>query len=173
MTTWNGDELRFDHGDETPQRLKTQVSRLVGMTAIQMGRVAGTALSEVGAHKNHYIVLTALVELGPASQAVLSGRTRIYKSDLVAVLNQLADGDWVRRAPDPTDKRRNVISVTEAGRRRLVELDGVLAGVNEHIMAPLDHDERTRLFELLSRINSHLVDTDDAPRPTAPGGDTS
>ncbi|MFD0557226.1 DNA-binding MarR family transcriptional regulator [Stackebrandtia endophytica] len=169
MSTWSGDELRFDHGDETPQRLKTQLSRLVGMTAIQMGRVAGTALSEVGAHKNHYIVLAALAELGPASQAVLSGRTRIYKSDLVAVLNELADGGWVRRAPDPSDKRRNVITVTEAGQRHLVELDGVLAAVNEHIMAPLDHDERTRLFELLNRINGHLAASDDAPHPTTPG----
>jgi len=151
------DELRFDHGDETPSRLKAQVSRLVGMTAIQMGRVAGRALDAVGAHKNHYIVLAALAELGPASQSVLSGRTRIYKSDLVSVLNQLADGGWVRRAPDPSDKRRNVITVTEPGRRRLEELDGVLTDVNEHIMAPLDDDERARLFELLGRINGHLA----------------
>ncbi|HZE31364.1 MAG TPA: MarR family transcriptional regulator, partial [Actinoallomurus sp.] len=108
-------DLRFDHGDETPERLKGQLSRLVGMTAAQTRRVAGDALRAVGAHKDHFVVLAALAEFGPASQAALSGRTRIYKSDLVSVLNDLADGGWVRRAPDPADKRRNVITITEDG----------------------------------------------------------
>lgn len=151
------DDLRFDHGDETPERLKRQISRLVGMAAAQMGRVAGDELGAVDAHKYHFVVLAALAEFGPASQATISGRTRIYKSDLVAVLNTLADGGLVCRAPDPDDKRRNVITITDDGERRLTELDGVLSGVNEHIMAPLSHDERAHLFSLLGRINAHLA----------------
>lgn len=153
-----GDELRFDHGDETPARLRGQLSRLLGMTAVQTGRVASDALAAVGAHKNHFMVLAALAEFGDASQADLSGRTRIYTSDLVSVLNDLVKGGWVRRAPDPADKRRNVITITDAGERRLAELDRVLDGVNEHVMAPLDGEERARLFALLGRINAHLAD---------------
>ncbi|WP_407560011.1 MarR family winged helix-turn-helix transcriptional regulator [Streptomyces sp. 184] len=152
------DETRFDRGEETPERLKRQFSRLVGMTATQTRRVAGEALRAVGAHKDHFVVLATLAEAGPASQAALSGRTRIYKSDLVSVLNDLADAGWVRRSPDPADRRRNVITVTEDGRRRLDELDHVLDGVNEHIMAPLGPDERTQLFALLGRVNAHLDD---------------
>lgn len=155
------DELRFDHGDETPERLKRQLSRLVGLTAAQMRRVAGDALGAVGAHKDHFVVLAALAEFGPASQATLSGRARIYKSDLVSVLNHLADGGWIRRTPDPADKRRNIITITEDGERRLAELDRVLDGVNEHIMAPLGRDERAQLFALLGRINAHLAGTAD------------
>jgi len=154
-------ELRFDHGEETPERLKGQLSRLVGMTSAQMQRVAGDALHAVGAHKDHFVVLAALAEFGPASQAALSGRTRIYKSDLVSVLNDLADGGWVRRAPDPADTRRNIITITDDGRRRLAELDLVLDGVNEHIMAPLGRDERAQLFTLLGRINAHLAGAPD------------
>ncbi|GAA4017114.1 MarR family transcriptional regulator [Streptomyces marokkonensis] len=156
-----GYELRFDRGGETPERLKGQLSRLVGMTAAQTRRVAGDALQAVGAHKDHFVVLAALSEFGPASQAALSGRTRIYKSDLVSVLNDLADGGWVRRAPDPADKRRNVITITNNGECRLDELSRVLDGVNEHIMAPLGRDERAQLFALLDRINAHLDDGPD------------
>lgn len=155
------DELRFDDGEQTPERLKDQLSRLVGMTAAQTHRVAGDALRVVGAHKDHFVALAALAEFGPASQAALSGRTRIYKSDLVSVLNHLEDHGWVRRAPDPADKRRNVITITDDGVRRLAELDGVLAGVNEHIMAPLTHNERAQLFDLLGRINDHLASPPD------------
>lgn len=151
------DDLRFDHGDETPERLKGQFSRLVGKTAAQTRRVAGDALRAVGARKDDFVVLAVLAEFGPASQAVLAGRTLIYKSDLVAVLNELADRGWVRRAPDPADKRRNVISLTADGNRRLAELDAILDGVNEHIMSPLDPAERAQLFALLGRVNAHLA----------------
>lgn len=153
----HGDEHRSDDGYQTPERLRRQFSRLVGMTAVRTRQVAGDALGAVGAHKDHFVVLAALAEFGPASQATLSGRTRVYKSDLVSVLNDLADGGWIRRAPDPVDKRRNVITITDGGRRRLAELDRVLDGVNEHVMAPLGADERAQLFALLGRINAHLA----------------
>lgn len=159
------EELRFDHGEHTPARLRRQLSRLASMTAAQMTRVSRDALRTVGAHKDHFVVLAALAEFGPASQAALSDRTSVYKSDLVAVLNDLEDGEWVRRAPDPADKRRNVITITELGERRLAELDRVLDGVNEHIMTPLDHDERARLFDLLNRINTHLATAADGTDP--------
>jgi DNA-binding MarR family transcriptional regulator len=151
------DDLRFDQGDETPERLKRQFSRLAGMTAAQARRIAADAFGAVGAHKDHYVALAVLAELGPASQAVLARRARIYKSDLVAVINALAEGGWVRRAPDPADKRRNVITVTALGEERLAELDAILADVNERILAPLDAGERRDLFRLLGRVNAHLA----------------
>ena len=77
---------------------------------------------------------------------------------LLSVLNGLAAQGWIRRAPDPADKRRNVITITGDGERRLAELDRVLAGVNDQIMAPLDHTERQQLFALLGRVNAHLAD---------------
>ncbi|MBF6323947.1 MarR family winged helix-turn-helix transcriptional regulator [Nocardia cyriacigeorgica] len=151
------EEMRFDHGARTPARLKKQLSRLTSMTAAQMTRLSREALRAVGARKDHFVVLAALAEFGPASQAALSQRTSVYKSDLVSVLNDLEDGGWVRRAPDAADKRRNVITITEPGRRRLAELDRVLDEVNDHIMIPLDRDERAQLFALLGRINAHLA----------------
>lgn len=154
-------DLRFDHGDETPPQLKKQFSRLIGMTAVQTGRVASEALRAVGAHKDHFVVLAALTEFGPASQADLSRRTRIFKSDLVAVLNDLEAHHLVRRAPDPADKRRNVITVTPAGHRRLTELTAILDAVNDQVLAPLSAAERTQLFALLGRVNAHLAEPDD------------
>lgn len=153
----DGDELRFDRGAETPERIKAQLSRLVGLTAAQTARAAADALRAIGAHKDHFVVLAALTEFGPASQSELAGRARVYKSDLVAVLNELADGGWIRRTPDPADKRRNVITITDSGVRRLAELDQVLAGVNAHITAPLTVEERDQLFALLNRVNTHLA----------------
>ncbi|EOM76621.1 MarR family transcriptional regulator [Rhodococcus rhodnii] len=146
------DDLRFDDGEATPQRLRGQLSRLLGLTAAQTHRVAGDALGAVGAHKDHFISLAALDEFGPLSQAKLSSHTRIYTSDLVAVLARLEQDGYVSRAPDPADKRRNVVTITDRGRTRLTELDGILAVVNERILAPLEQAERAQLFDLLRRI---------------------
>ncbi|GAA3079934.1 DNA-binding MarR family transcriptional regulator [Kribbella aluminosa] len=157
------DDLRFDHGDRTPERVKAQLSRLVGMTAAQTQRVSSEALRAIGAHKDHFVVLAALAEFGPASQAAVAGRARVYKSDLVAVLNELSDGGWIHRAPDPTDKRRNVITITPAGEARLAELDRILSAVNNHLTAPLTADERAQLFTLLTRVNDHLARSPNLP----------
>lgn len=153
-------ELRFDRGDETPERLKRQIQRLMGMTGAQMGKVSGAALAAVGARRDHFVVLAVLAECGPSSQSQIADRARVYRSDLVAVLNELEGAAQIRRDPDPADKRRNVITLTDAGRERLAELDAVLEGVNERIMAPLSETERRELFRLLGRINAHLAADD-------------
>lgn len=70
-------------------------------------------------------MLAALAEFGPASRAALSDRASVYKSDLRRLGSP---------CPDPADKRRNVITITELGESRLAELDRVLDGVNNHIM---------------------------------------
>jgi len=154
------DELRFDtafDGGGASKRLRRQLSRLLGMTSAQTSRVAAEALAPLGAPKAHFVVLAVLDEAGPASQAVLADRARVYRSDLVAVLNELAEGGWIVRAPDPEDKRRNTITITDAGRERLAEIEAVLDGVNDFITAPLSEAERAQLFSLLGRVNAHLA----------------
>lgn len=150
-------ELRFNPGPQSPERFKSQFSRLMGMTSAQARRVAAEALDSVGARKYHYMVLAALAEFGPASQAAVADRSGVFRSDLVAVLNELAESGAVERVPDPADKRRNVITMTAAGERRLEQLDAVLADVNERLLAPLDAGERRQLFALLERVNAHLA----------------
>lgn len=83
-------------------------------------------LAQVDARKWHYAVLASLQDFGPGSQATLSGRTGIYRSDMVSVLNELAERDLVERVPDPDDRRRNVITISPQGRRYLPRLDKIL-----------------------------------------------
>ncbi len=74
------------------------------------------------------------------------------RSDVVAALNDLAGDGLVRRAPDPADHRRNVITITPAGGARLQRLDGLLAEVQDALLAPLSAGERGQLTTLLSRV---------------------
>jgi DNA-binding MarR family transcriptional regulator len=142
-------------GDATPARLRGMPSRLLSFAALHAERLVNEGLAEADARKWHYAVLVALDASGPASQSVLSRRTRIYRSDLVAVLNELAERGHVERAPDPADRRRNVITITESGRRRLDRLDALLTDIQDRVLAPLTSPEREQLVRLLTRLVDH------------------
>ena len=61
----------------------------------------------------------------------------------------------VDRQPDAADRRRNVITVTGAGRRRLRELDERIAVLEDELLAPLAPPERAQLTGLLQRLLDH------------------
>jgi DNA-binding MarR family transcriptional regulator len=144
-------------GDEqaTPARLRTLPSRLLSLAAMHADRLVNQGLAAAGARKWHYAVLASLRESGPASQARLSQRTGIYRSDLVAVLNELAGRGFVERSSDPADHRRNVITMTEAGDRQLARLDTLVATIQDELLSPLAQPERDQLTHLLTRLADH------------------
>ncbi|MEU8521938.1 MarR family transcriptional regulator [Streptomyces sp. NPDC048577] len=139
----------------TPARLRGMPSRLLALTAARADRLVSASLAEEDARKWHYTVLVSLDEFGPTSQAGLSRRTGIYRSDLVAVINELAERGLVERAPDPGDRRRNVITLTARGHARLRRLDAVLEAAQEELMEPLSVAERALLTGLLERVLRH------------------
>ncbi|WP_327290256.1 MarR family winged helix-turn-helix transcriptional regulator [Streptomyces sp. NBC_01198] len=145
----------MDSSRPAPERLRTLASRLLAFAATQGDRLVGDRLAAVGARKWHYAVLASLQEYGPASQAELSRRAGIYRSDMVAVLNELADGGYVERTPDHADKRRNVITITDDGRRRLDRLQGLIAAGEGELLVPLSAAERDELVRLLTLVVDH------------------
>jgi DNA-binding MarR family transcriptional regulator len=142
-----------------PARLRSQASWLINQVALPANRLVGEGLAGAGLRRHHYALLATLDEVGPASQADLSRRTTIDRSDMVATVNELVDLGYVERAPDPTDRRRNVVSLTSTGRRRLRQLDDLLADVQSQLLAPLSPTERTQLTVLLTRLADHHAQT--------------
>ncbi|MFE9690749.1 MarR family winged helix-turn-helix transcriptional regulator [Micromonospora sp. NPDC005806] len=137
------------------KRLRDLRTRLLSLAAMHSDRRVNAELARADARKWHYAVLATLDEFGPASQAQLSQRTGIYRSDLVAVITELTGRGQVERAPDPADRRRNVITLTRAGRGQLRKLDELLAGVEDEVFAPLTPPERQQLTRLLGALVRH------------------
>ncbi|MGI5238110.1 MarR family winged helix-turn-helix transcriptional regulator [Dactylosporangium sp. CA-139066] len=127
-------------------------SWLLTQSAQHAHRLVSDGLGAVGARGYHYRALTALDQDGPASQADLGRRCGIHLSDLVATINELAGGGYVERAPDPADRRRNVITITAAGRRHLRRLEKQIGRVQDELLAPLTPEERSQLTGLLRRL---------------------
>jgi DNA-binding MarR family transcriptional regulator len=158
-------DMHPDGETKTPERLRRLASRLLSSVSAQSDRLVTEGLARAEARKWHYAVLASLQEYGPASQATLSRRTGIYRSDMVGVLNELAERGLVERAPDPGDRRRNVITITAQGRRQLRRLDTVLDDLHEELLAPLLPDERDQFLQLLTRLKDHHARQTPQPPP--------
>lgn len=141
--------------DDAPARMTNLPSWLMTQTAIHAHRLVSDGLGAVDARGYHYRVLASLDEFGPASQATLSRRSGIHVSDIVATVNELADRTFVDRTPDPDDRRRNIITITQAGRRQLRRLDKQVTKIQDELLAPLSPTERAQLTRLLARVLDH------------------
>lgn len=97
-------------------------------------------------------LLASLADDGASSQAELGRRTGIDPSDVVAAMNDLEARKFVKRKRDPHDGRRNVVTLTAAGRAELARLDAVVADIQERVLAPLSQSERSTLRRLLAKL---------------------
>ena len=138
--------------ESAPARLRTLPTWLLNQAALQGQRIGADALAAVGGHRTHYAVLAALEEFGPASQVALGRRCGIDPSDMVALMAELTGDRLVERRPDPADRRRNLVSITGAGRRRLDVLATAVTAAQDALLEPLSVAERTRLVSLLGRL---------------------
>jgi len=142
--------------DEAPARLRSKASWLINKIAPHAHRLLAEGLAPVDGRGYHLAVLAALAEYGPASQASVGQRCGIDRSDTHAVVNELAGQGLVVRAPDLQDRRRNVVTVTPAGLKRLEQLDEVARQVQDSLLVALSPTERRQLVELLGRVfDSH------------------
>jgi DNA-binding MarR family transcriptional regulator len=141
--------------DARPATLMAKPSWLISEVSRLAHPLITDKLATAGSRGYHYRLLAALQEFGPASQASLGRRTAMDRSDVAAAINELVSSGLARRAPDPADRRRNVISITPAGTAHLRRLEDLLADVQDELLTPLTPAERQQLIRLLSRIVEH------------------
>lgn len=138
--------------EESPTRLRGKPSWLISKASARAHRLIGEAMTRVGGRAYHFAILAALEEFGPDSQVRIGQRCGIDQSDMHAMLKELTEQGHVARASDPNDRRRNLITMTPAGRRRLEELDTELSRVQDDLLNALSAAERDHLTLLLTRI---------------------
>lgn len=138
-----------------PERLTAKPSWLLTQLALHARRLASDGFAEAGARAYHYRILATLHEFGTSSQAELARRGGMDRSDVVAAINELAEQGFVERTPDPDDRRRNLVILTEAGDRQLRRMDRTLDTVQDRLLAPLSTGDRQTLTRLLDRLLTH------------------
>jgi MarR family transcriptional regulator, lower aerobic nicotinate degradation pathway regulator len=139
-------------GGYVPQRVARMPSWLLSTAAKQGHRLLGEYLSAEQLRRQHYLVLAGLAELDSPAQAELGRILRVDTGDLVAILKDLESAGYVGRERRPTDRRRNALTVTEAGHEALRNLDEIVETANDALVACLSPAEREQLVTLLTRV---------------------
>jgi DNA-binding MarR family transcriptional regulator/GNAT superfamily N-acetyltransferase len=92
---------------------------------------------------------------------------------LSRILSAFTESGLVARAKSEADARRQVVRLTDDGRREFEELDRLQAGVIATMLAPLDDGQRAELVAAMGRIRRALGDEPQRRglvlRPPAPG----
>ncbi|MGI5531405.1 MarR family winged helix-turn-helix transcriptional regulator [Streptomyces syringium] len=133
-------------------RIRSLPSWLLGRASARGRRLVGEALAREGMRMPHHAVLSAVADLGPVAQAELGRTTGFDPKDMVGILNDLQADGLVTRTPDPGDRRKNAITITPEGRRRLTRLAKLGDEANEALLAPLTPTEREQFLTLLTRV---------------------
>ncbi|MEV6624632.1 MarR family transcriptional regulator [Amycolatopsis sp. NPDC051061] len=104
-------------------------------------------------------VLNRLHRDGPATQGELAAAEHVRQQSMAATLGVLDELGYLARTPDPADRRRVVISLSEAGsdtvRGILQHRDEWLAQALVDALSPAELDAVTRALPLLQRVAQH------------------
>ncbi|MFD7900135.1 MarR family winged helix-turn-helix transcriptional regulator [Streptomyces sp. NPDC059743] len=88
----------------------------------------------------------------PPRMADLAERLEVVPRAVTSLVDGLEASGWVRRAPDPTNRRVVRIELTDSGRATLRSLRVARRAAAEDILAPLTADQREVLGGLLSTL---------------------
>jgi MarR family transcriptional regulator, lower aerobic nicotinate degradation pathway regulator len=147
------DPIDGQHVDyDPPDRLRQLPTWLTAEVARKGRRLVEASLAQDEARRPHFTVLTSLLQQGPASQAEIGRRLSIDRSDLHALLSELEHDGLVARVRDEHDRRRNIVTLTRAGRSAQARLDRRIEAAQDALLAPLSAGERREFGRLLQKI---------------------
>jgi DNA-binding MarR family transcriptional regulator len=126
----------------------------LGMAAKERSHEDYTA---AGLHPYHYAILALLDEGTRETQGQIADALGYDKGQLVGLLDELEEAGLVERRRDPSDRRRQTVQITAAGRKTLDRMRALSRRIEDEFLAPLDDSQRRELQALLLRLcEAHL-----------------
>lgn len=131
-------------------------ARLRALTSWQASKVSTIGARMTARHmpltaRSDFAVLAALEEYGPLSQADICRRLGLDRNDVSGIVTRLQAGGYIDRQPDPDDRRRNLVTVNQAGMRYLEETQTKADKAQAELLSGLDMEERRQLHALLAK----------------------
>lgn len=132
-----------------------------GLMLALLGAEAMRRLRE--AHNDHdlsprqFELLGMLHDRGALAQGELGRLMGIASSILVTLLNPLEAAHLVQRERDPADRRRHVVTLTDAGRERFDQASEAQYEAEDALFAALNPTQRELLRDLLTRVRDDLT----------------
>ena len=105
----------------------------------------------------------------PLTPSQVSDRVLVASATMTATLDLLERRGWIRRIPNPTDRRSVLIEITPDGRATADQLLPGIRAVEKSILSALTPAERAQLLHMLAKILARTADVA-AGQPEPLGG---
>jgi DNA-binding MarR family transcriptional regulator len=122
---------------------------LMLLSRLSKQSLRATPESEMGMSIRHFMALHHLPDALP--QRELSEMLCIDANNTVILLNELEDAGWIVRERDPSDRRRHLVHLTDAGQAAYLRAQQSRDVVEDEVLGPLSQEERQTLHELLAK----------------------
>lgn len=99
-----------------------------------------------------FFAMARLFERGKLSQNRLGRLAAMDPATIQGVIRRLEERGFIQRVPDPTDRRRMLLSLTPSGEATVVRLLEGAHKVSRAMLAPLKPDEQQAFMDMLRRI---------------------
>ena len=99
-----------------------------------------------------FSVMVRLEAEGKSSQNRLGRLAAMDVATIKGVVDRLRERGLAVSEPDPDDRRRSVISLTDEGRALLARMRPVGLAISEQTLAPLNPAERRTLLRLIAKL---------------------
>jgi DNA-binding MarR family transcriptional regulator len=140
----------------TGQALLAELDRCIWLTG-GIPHPAATALSVIdGAGE-------------PLTPSQVSDRVLVASATMTATLDLLEHRGWIRRIPNPSDRRSVLIEITPDGRATADQILPGIRTVEKSILSALTPGERAQLLDMLAKILARTADVA-AGQPEPLGG---
>lgn len=119
--------------------------------------LAGALLRETGLYPNQELVMMQLWDLGAQRQSELIALLDSDASTMTRTIQRLERAGFVRRRPDPTDRRATLVEPTPASKHLRRRIEAIWAELEGLTVGEWSDTERRRASAVLDGLERNLL----------------
>lgn len=125
---------------------------VVNKVAERINRQLEGVITPYGLTIKQYSLLLLLQDQGPQAQVTLSQRVGLDRTSVMRTVDLLEARGLVQRDPDPNDRRKHRVVLTDTGAELLANTLGRVRQAERDVAAALSDQEQTHLLGLLRQL---------------------
>jgi DNA-binding MarR family transcriptional regulator len=130
----------------------TRLGYLLKHGHLEVEALNDAALAPYGIDSRELGILLSIADFGAASQQQIAERLGIDRTTMVARIDALEVKGIVSRQPDPEDRRRNIVTLTDPGRDTVTAATAASDQAERDFLSGLSTAEVKQLRDLLVRV---------------------
>ena len=135
----------------TGRALAGQVAASLRALSTEIDRLDQAAADQYGLNRTDMRALDIVGQAGPLAPTALARRLGFTTGGVTSVLDRLERAGYIRRRPDPGDRRRQVVEATEAAAARDQEVFGDLIRSTGELVASYTDGQLQVIDDFLNR----------------------